>query len=195
MRIKRVTKYLAAASFFCILSGCGNDAVPKPRGYFRIDFPPREYQLYQSDCPFIFEYPAYSSISYDTGKKSEPCWFNIEFPRYRAKIYISYITISGNLPAILQESHEFAYSHSIKADAITEQPWLNPDKNVYGMLYDIKGNTASSVQFYVTDSTKNFLRGALYFAVTPSEDSLGPVIRHFREDIVHLIETLKWKDN
>jgi gliding motility-associated lipoprotein GldD len=195
MRIKRVTKYLAAAAFFCILWGCGDNAVPKPRGYFRIDFPPREYQLYNTSCPFIFEYPVYSSISYDVGNAGEPCWFNIEFPQYRAKIYVSYKRVNGNLAEILQESHQFAYSHSIKADAITEQPWLNPERNVYGMLYDIKGNTASAVQFYLTDSTRNFIRGALYFAATPREDSLAPVIKHFREDIVHMIETLKWKDN
>jgi gliding motility-associated lipoprotein GldD len=195
MRKKRATKYLAAVAFFCILVGCGDNAVPKPRGYFRIDFPPKEYQLYNTGCPFIFEYPVYSNISYDVGKSAEPCWFNIEFPRYRAKIYISYKKINGNLADVLQESHEFAYSHSIKADAITEQPWLNPERNVYGILYDIKGNTASSLQFYLTDSTNNFIRGALYFAATPREDSLAPVIEHFREDIIHLIETLKWKDN
>jgi gliding motility-associated lipoprotein GldD len=195
MRIKWAIKYLVTISLFCTLSGCGENAVPKPRGYFRIDFPERKYQLLSSDCPFIFEYPVYSTISYDVGKTTEPCWFNIEFPHYRAKIYISYKSLSGNLPEILRESHELAYSHSVKADAIAEQPWLNPDKKVYGMLYDIKGNTASSVQFYATDSTRNFLRGALYFEATPREDSLEPVIEHFREDIVHLIETLQWKDN
>jgi gliding motility-associated lipoprotein GldD len=195
MRTNWVTKYLAAAAFFCILQACGENTVPKPRGYFRIDFPPREYQLYNTGCPFIFEYPVYSKISTDVGKTSEPCWFNIEYPRYRAKIYISYKRINGNLDEILSESHDYAYSHSIKADAISEQPWLNPEKRVFGMLYDIKGNTASSVQFYLTDSTTNFIRGALYFAVTPREDSLAPVIEHFREDIVHLIETLKWKEN
>jgi len=195
MRTGLVTKYLTAAAFFCIFSACRENTVPKPRGFFRIDFPPREYQLYDTGCPFVFEYPVYSAISLDVGKSGEPCWFNIEYPRYRAKIYISYKRISGNLDEILRESHDYAYSHSIKADAITEQPWLNPEKNVFGMLYDIKGNTASSLQFYLTDSTRHFIRGALYFAVTPREDSLAPVIEHFRGDIVHLIETLKWKEN
>jgi gliding motility-associated lipoprotein GldD len=172
---------------------CRENTVPKPRGFFRIDFPPMEYQVYDTSCPFIFEYPVYSTISRETDKTSELCWFNIEYPRYRAKIYISYKRISGNLDEILRESHEYAYSHSIKADAITEQPWLNPEKRVFGMLYDIKGNTASSVQFYLTDSATNFIRGALYFSVAPREDSLAPVIAHFREDIVHMIETLRWK--
>jgi gliding motility-associated lipoprotein GldD len=169
--------------------------VPKPRGYFRIDLPPHKYQVYDTLCPFVFEYPVYSRISYDVGKTSEPCWFNIEFPGYRAKVYISYKRLNGNIADVLQESHEFAYSHSIKADAITEQPWINTEKEVYGILYDLKGNTASSIQFYLTDSTRNFIRGALYFSATPDEDSLAPVIKYFREDIVHLIETLKWKKN
>jgi gliding motility-associated lipoprotein GldD len=93
----------------------------------------------------------------------------------------------------LKESNDYAYSHSIKADAIIEQPWYNKEKKVYGILYDIKGNTASSIQFFLTDSTKNFLRGALYFSSEPKADSLAPVIQFFRKDIIHMIETFKWK--
>jgi gliding motility-associated lipoprotein GldD len=176
-----------------VISGCRDHEVPKPKGYFRIDFPEKQYIIYDTTCPFTFEFPVYGSISYDVGRISEPCWFNIEFPRYRAKIHISYKKLDGNLAEILRESHEFAYSHSVKADAITELPWLNPGKRVYGILYDIKGNTASSVQFYVTDSARNFLRGALYFSAQPNEDSLSPAISFFREDLIHLVETLKWK--
>ncbi|MGD0581805.1 MAG: gliding motility lipoprotein GldD [Bacteroidales bacterium] len=190
----RKHKYLIIILIGCILVGCGNQTVPKPMGHFRIDFPLKSYRLYDTTCPFVFEYPVYARISYDIGKISEPCWFNIEFPQYRAKIHVSYIKIDGNLEAILNESHDFAYSHSIKADAITEQPWLNPENRVYGILYDIKGNAASSVQFVVTDSIHNFLRGALYFTAPPNEDSLAPVIKFFREDIVHMVETLKWKE-
>lgn len=100
-----------------------------------------------------------------------------------------------NLESILKEAYDYAYSHSIKADAITEQPWQNREKKVYGILYEIKGNTASSIQFFLTDSTKNFLRGALYFSAEPNADSLAPVIQFFREDIIHMVETFKWKNN
>ena len=173
--------------------GCRNNSVPKPIGHFRIDFPEKAYRIYDTVCPFTFEYPVYGRISYDVGKKMEPCWFNIEFPRYRATIHLSYIKLHGNLEEVINESHKYAYSHSIKADAITEQPWMNPENRVFGILYDIKGNAASSVQFTVTDSTRNFLRGALYFTAQPNEDSLAPAIKFFREDIVHMVETLKWK--
>ena len=105
------------------------------------------------------------------------------------------MSVNKNIEAILKETYDYAYSHSIKADAISEQPWLNSDKKVYGLLYDIKGNTASSIQFFLTDSTKNFVRGALYFSAEPNADSLEPVIQFLREDIIHMIETFKWKNN
>lgn len=193
MRIKRYLKWSLALVPLFIFAGCRESVVPKPRGHFRIDLPEKAYRIYDTVCPFIFEYPVYGRISFDVGKVAEPCWFNIEFPKHKATIHVSYKNIDNNLPALLDESHEFAYSHSVKADAITEKPWFNPDNGVYGILYDIKGNTASAVQFFVTDSIKNFLRGALYFSVQPDEDSLAPVIDYFREDVVHMVETLKWK--
>jgi gliding motility-associated lipoprotein GldD len=195
--MKRTLKYnyVLLALAVCFQFGCRDKSVPKPRGYFRIDLPAKGYRLYDTICPFIFEYPVYSRISYDVGKNSEPCWFNLEFPRNHAIIHFSYKVVNKNLPLLLKESNDYAYSHTIKADAITEQPWLNKDNKVFGILYDIKGNTASSIQFFLTDSTRNFLRGALYFSSEPNSDSLAPVIQFFREDIVHMIETFKWKYN
>lgn len=194
MQISGKLKYLIISTLICSFTSCRDSVAPKPKGYFRIDLPDKNYRLYDTLCPFIFEYPVYGLISYDVGKISEPCWFNIEFPHYKAKIYVSYKNINNNLESILKESNDFAYSHLVKADAISEQPWQNAVSKVYGILYDIKGNTASSIQFFVTDSTKHFLRGALYFSAQPNEDSLAPVIQFFREDIVHLVETFKWKN-
>jgi len=187
-------KYLILIFIVFFQFSCRERIVPKPRGYFRIDLPAKEYRLYDTICPFIFEYPVYGLISYDVGKNKEPCWFNLEFPHYKAIIHFSYKPVNKNLETILKETYDFAYSHSIKADAITEKPWMNPKNKVYGILYDIKGNAASSIQFFLTDSTKNFLRGALYFSVEPDADSLAPVIRFFREDIMHMVETFKWKN-
>jgi gliding motility-associated lipoprotein GldD len=193
MQKNRKYRYIIIILTASILFSCRNQMVPKPIGHFRIGFPAKSYRLYDTTCPFVFEYPVYGNISYNVGKISEPCWFNIEFPGYRAKIHVSYKQIHGNLETILNDSHEFAYSHSIKADAINELEWSYPEKRVYGILFDIKGNAASSVQFIATDSIHNFLRGALYFTAQPNEDSLAPVIKFFREDIVHMVETLKWK--
>ena len=187
--------------FFFILilfagSSCKNLPMPKPRGYFRIALPEKVYIKYDSSCPFVFEYPVYGKISYNTGNTNEPCWFNIEFPSFNAKLYVTYKEVSNNFDAIMEDSYKLdVKNHTIKADAINETPWLNPEGKVYGILYDLKGNTASSVQFYVTDSVKHYLRGSLYFAVEPNKDSLAPVIEFFREDILHMIETFNWKDN
>ncbi len=190
---KLIIKAAIAMVLFLPLFSCRGKSVPKPRGYFRIDFPEKRYRLYDTTCPFVFEYPVYGIISYDIGDNPEPCWFNLDFPEYRAKLHISYKSIKGDLPHILKEANEYVYSHTIKADAISEQPWLNPDRKVYGILYEIKGNAASNIQFIITDSTRHFLRGALYFSALPNEDSLAPVINFFKEDIIHMIESLYWK--
>lgn len=189
----REFKYLVFLFVILTLAGCRENLVPKPRGYFRIDLPEKNYRLYDTACPFIFEYPAYGIISNDLGKIKEPCWFNIDFPQFRAKLHVSYKAINRNLEEVIKESYDFTYAHSVKADAITEQPWQNAEKKVFGILYDIKGNTASSVQFFVTDSSRNFLRGALYFTAEPDADSLAPVIEFLRKDIVHMIESFSWK--
>ena len=144
----------------------------------------------------VFEYPAYGKISYNGGIRPETGWFNIEFPPYKAKVYLTYKDIKNDLAGLIEQTYTLnVKNHVTKAEAINEQIINNPDNNVYGILYDLKGNTATAVQFYVTDSVKHYLRGSLYFASEPNADSLAPVIDFFREDIVHLIETLKWKEN
>jgi gliding motility-associated lipoprotein GldD len=186
----------------CILAGCRESAVPKPKGYFRIDLPAREYtsfsdSIFQNvNLPLSFEYPVYGKISPEVDVNSEPGWFNIEFPPYKAKIYLTYKEINNDIEELMEQSYRMnVKNHIIKADAINEQVISNPDRRVYGILYNLKGNTATAVQFYVTDSIKHFFRGSLYFAAEPNSDSLAPVIEFFREDIIHLIETLKWEES
>ena len=192
----RMFKFVGFLIISIVSFSCHEISVPKPRGYFRIALPEKKYVKYDTICPFVFEYPAYSKISYDIGSKNEPCWFNIEYPGYNAKIYITYKKVNNNFEAIMEDSYKLdVKNHTIKADAINETPWQNTEGKVYGILYDLKGNTASAVQFYVTDSIKHFLRGSLYFAVQPNKDSLAPVIDFFRKDILHMIETFNWKNN
>lgn len=179
---------------FILLLSCHRSYTPKPRGFFRIDFPERKYQVYQSNCPYSFEYPVYARVVPDKELNSEPCWINIEFPDYNGKIHISYKPIHGNLNLLLEDSYALAYKHTVKADAIEEHLISKPREKVYGILYDIEGNAASSVQFVLTDSTEHFLRGALYFRTTINKDSLAPVIKFFREDILHFIDTFKWTE-
>lgn len=184
----------------CTFCSCRKAIVPKPEGYFRIDLPAREYRIYDDHpsqtrmIPFSFEFPVYGYISFDVENDAEPGWFNIEFPRYKATIYLTYKEIRDNLGSLVEEAYQMnVKNHIVKADAINEQIIYNTEHETYGILYDLKGNTATSVQFYVTDSVRHYLRGSLYFDAAPNADSLAPVIEFFREDILHLIETLRWK--
>lgn len=197
MKIRKINTDIVATIFLltAILAGCGGSSQPRPRGHFRIDLPEKNYIAFDSTCPFIFDYPQYGQIAVSDEKNPEPCWFNIEFPRYKAKIHISYKKIDGNLPDLLEDAYTLTYNHTIKADAIRETPYSNTEEDIYGLLYDLKGNTATAVQFYLTDSIEHFLRGSLYFFSTPDEDSLAPVISFFRDDIIHLMETVRWKEN
>ena len=183
-----------------ILSGCREAVVPKPKGFFRIDLPAREYTLFNGNIsnkvilPVSFEYPVYGNIILNNNYKSEPGWFNIDFPSYKAKIYLTYKDLKSDLDTLLEETYRLNIkNHITKADAINEMVISIPDNHVYGILYDLKGNTATAVQFFITDSINHFLRGSLYFESEPDPDSLAPVINFFREDILHMIETTKWK--
>jgi gliding motility-associated lipoprotein GldD len=198
------TKLLMLISAVCIiLSACRDVQAPKPRGYFRIDLPEKEYSVIDlndnvtgNPIPVSFEYPQYGNISLKPDGFSGPGWFNIDFPGFRAKIYLTYRIIENNLPSLIDEAYKMSVTnHITKADAINEEVILFPDRKVYGILYDLKGSTATAVQFFVTDSTKNFFRGSLYFEAEPNPDSLAPVIDYFRADIRHIIETLNWTKN
>ncbi len=179
--------------------GCREMNVPKPRGHFRIELPVKEFVKYNPDTaanekPFSFEYPGYGYISSLTDSQSDPGWLNIEFPQFKAKIYLTYKSVHNDLESLMEQTYQMnVKNHIIKAEAINEQMIQNPQNRVYGILYDLRGNTASAVQFYVTDSINHYLRGSLYFSAEPNADSLAPVIDFFREDIIHLIETLEWK--
>jgi gliding motility-associated lipoprotein GldD len=175
-------------------AACHENNTPKPKGYFRIDFPEKKYTTYHSDCNYSFEYPVYAVIAPFKGAEAEPCWINIEFPGYKGKIHLTYKALNHDLAKYVEDIHTLAYKHIIKADDIIEKPVSYPDRKVYGLVYDIRGNTASSMSFYLTDSSRNFLSGALYFSVIPNKDSLAPVIRFFTQDINHLIETLNWNN-
>jgi gliding motility-associated lipoprotein GldD len=166
---------------------------PKPKGYFRIDFPQREYIKYDSICPFEFEYSKYSKIITDKSK-NEPCWFDISYPTYNVKIHISYKPIEDNIETLFDDTRTLVYKHTQKADAIDEMLFVDSENDVYGLMYDISGNAASLLQFYLTDSTEHFLRGALYFYNVPNKDSLTPVFNYVRQDVVNLIESFKWKN-
>jgi len=179
-----------------VLTSCGPSPVPKPRAYFRIDLPEKEYQLFDQGYPYSFEYPVYATVSRDLSPAAEPWWLNVEIPRFRATIHLSYKKIDNNLDEYLNDVHKLLTKHIPKATGIREDLIINEEERVYGIIHHIHGvGVASTCQFFVTDSTRHFLRGTLYFNVTPNNDSLAPVIDFLKEDIQHMVSTLKWNTN
>lgn len=179
---------------FCVfISACESDYTPKPRGYFRIEFSEKKYTRYTPDnCPFSFEIPQYAVVKPDTNRLAMPCWMYVIFPTYNGEVYLSYREVNNNLNKYLEDAHTLVYKHTVKADQIMEKR-ISGNKNASGVLYEIGGNAASPLQFFVTDSTKNFLRGALYFNVVPNNDSIAPVVEFLKKDIQKMINSLKWK--
>lgn len=176
------------------LTGCEENYIPKQRAYFRITFPEKKYEkISLQSCPFTFEAPVYSAIIPDTGLNSEPCWFNVEFSQFKGTLYLSYKPVEGNLKKFVEDSRTLSMKHISRASGMNEEEIINPEKKIYGKYYSVKGSSASSVQFYITDSVKNFLRGSLYFYATPNPDSIAPVQRFIEKDIMHLLETFEWK--
>ena len=177
-----------------LIASCKEDYVPKPRGYFRISFLPKSYhRLDSAGLPYRFDIPDYSKVVPDPDRLAEPYWVNLKIPAHKAEVNISYKKVENNLAQLTEDSRKLAYKHSIKADAINERIFVNPQKKVYGTIYQIEGNAASPLQFYLTDSTRNFLRGALYIREVPNIDSLRPVIDYLTPDVIRLIESTEWK--
>lgn len=195
MHSRNTITYLSvfAITTLLISGGCKKKYTPKPRGYYRIDLPEKKYQPLESNYPYGFNYPDNAIIKPDTSYANEKYWINIEYPSLNGKIHISYKTVHNNINQILEDTRKLAYKHTIKADAINEKLIFKPDKKVYGILYEIDGNAASSAQFFLTDSVKHYLRGALYFNVEPNKDSLAPVLKFIKDDIHVLIESFEWK--
>lgn len=178
-----------------LASACGSNYTPKPRGYFRIEFSAKKYQNYKSNAPYSFDYPVYAQIQADTRKDAQPYWIDVAFPQFNGRIHVSYLAIKSPqmLNQLSEDARTFAFKHTVKATSIDEGIIYYPKKKVYGIYYTIEGNTASAVQFYLTDSSKNYLRGALYFNEQPRIDSIKPVLNFIKKDIDVFIKTFQWK--
>ena len=175
-----------------------NSYTPKPRGFPKVDFPNKEYQPFDKNfCEFSFEYPKYAEIIQDTSffdeKPADECWFDIYIPKYDARIHCSYYPIDkvNTFEKMRSDAFTLASKHNVKADYIDEIRIQKPNK-VSGFLFDIQGAAASPFQFYLSDSTKHFMRGALYVKAAARPDSLQPIFEFIKTDIVHMINTFEW---
>ena len=196
MRISKFIIPLTVMVLAFVAFSCDRDTnyLPKPRGYFRIDLPEKAYTKVDTIERYSFECPVYAFVTPDPYSPDEKNWVNIEMPSFKGSIHLTHKPVDGNLGEYLEDVHTMVTKHLQKANGMRDSLIVNDEHNVYGMFIEMDGKgVATPMQFYLTDSTKNFVRGALYFNFKPDNDSMQPVINFIRKDIDHLIETFEWK--
>lgn len=167
---------------------CGEESLPKPKGQLRLEYPEATYGKLDNNCSYTFQINDVIKV-----KSKEVCSFELHYPKMKATVYITYKKVENNIDNLLRDAQKLTYDHVIKADEISEQPFINKEKESYGMFYEVGGNAATNAQFYVTDSTKNFVVGSLYFYAKPNYDSILPATDYIKKDIRTLMETIEWK--
>lgn len=170
------------------LLGCEDNALPKPKAFLRLDYPQAETMLYEADS-FQFQHSTLANV-----RRENASSYQLEYPTMKGTLFLNYKPVNNDLEILLSDAQKFAYEHVVKADAIFEQPYINPEDRVFGMFYEVKGDAASQAQFYVTDSTRHFLTGSLYFYSKPNYDSIYPAAIYLQDDIRKLMESLQWKE-
>ncbi len=191
----KTTTFLSLLAAALLLASCQrNHVLPKPRGYFRIDLPDTGFVVLDSMERYRFEYPQYAVITNDPYSPQEKNWINVEMPVFKASIHITHKKVDGNLGQYLDDVHTMVTKHLQKANGMRDSLIVNDEHHRYGMFIEMDGKgVATPFQFYLTDSTRNFVRGALYFNFLPNNDSMQPVISRIRKDVDHLINTFEWK--
>lgn len=173
-----------------MLFSCGKEQLPKPYGELRLEYPKAKYVSFENPCDYSFEISEFTRV--DQGKK--PCWYYISYPKMNARVFITYYPINGDFDKHIKEAEKLVYEHTIKASAIDTKSFSYPEKKVYGNFYTLKGESASNVQFYATDSTRHFLTANLYFNTRPKPDSIAPAVDYIKNDMLHMIDTFHWKN-
>ena len=171
-----------------VFVSCNTNILPKPKAYLSLEYPKKEYTKLSLERPYSFEVLKNTTLVDDKNN-----WLKINYPNLKASIDITYRPVENNLNELLAEAEKLVFKHAVKAEQIIPKDFVNTKKRVFGSLYEITGNAASHLQFHVTDSTNNFIKGSLYFYVKPNYDSILPAVSYIKEDILRLIETLEWK--
>lgn len=198
--MKEIFKILIVIILFAIAAvSCRQEFSPKPKAYPRVIFPERGYTLFSpANCPFQFEVPLYATVVEDTVYFDKnikgSCWYNIQIPDFNGVVNFTYKPINKeeSLEKLIEDAHKLSFKHSKRADYIDEMVIQNPNK-VGGLLYEVGGDAASNVQFFLTDSIHHFIRGALYFNNTPNADSMQPIVNFVKEDLRVMLKSFKWK--
>ena len=175
--------------FILFFISCKEDVLPKPKAYLGLNYPEKTYKKLNLDRPYSFNILENTTIIDENNN-----WLKIKYPNLKASIDITYRPIKKNLNELLTEAEKLVFKHAVKAEQIIPKDFVNPQKRVFGSMYEITGNAASQIQFHITDSTKNFIKGSLYFYIKPNYDSVLPAVDYIKKDILHLVETLEWKE-
>jgi len=185
---------LVLFSFFA----CGKEEqhyVPKPKGYNRISLPAHVFQKLTEEHPYTFEFSKWAKVLPDTFSIAQKDWLFIQYPRFAANIQLTYKPLGkdqNKLKEYINDSYKLAGKHQIRASSIQESKILTRSGRTV-TLFKIEGDVPSPYQFYTTDSTNHFLRGAIYFPVATKNDSLRPVIDYIQKDMLQLLNTLYWR--
>lgn len=177
------------AFLLLLTAACKEDVIPKPASFLSLDYPAPSYTRTTTSCTYTFEKNALGKVAF-----KNDCSAQIEYPKLRGTIYLTYRPIKNNIKTLLSEAQKLTYEHVRKADNILEEKYINEQQNAYGMFYDVSGNAASQSQFYVTDSTNHFITGSIYFRAVPNYDSIYPAAAYLKNDIRHLMETISWSE-
>jgi gliding motility-associated lipoprotein GldD len=194
MMVSKVLRYIYVA-ILIVMMGCDRDYLPKPLGYNRLTLPEPEYHSLPDTLPYTFEYSKHAQLLDDTTEISERFWIEIYYPELKANVHITYKPLSHNqklLQEYLKDAYTLTAKHQIKAYAIDEVIATTPSGKT-AVIAELEGEVPSQFQFTVTDSSENFLRGALYFYTQVNNDSLAPAIDYMKKDLMHMINTLEWR--
>ena len=181
---------------FLFATACQHEYLPKPLGYNRLDLPEPAYHALPDTFPYTFEFSKHAKLLDDTSAFNERYWIEIYYPSLKSTVHVTYKDL-GNSRKLLKEYLDDAYKltakHQIKAYAINEVISKTPSGKT-AVIAELEGEVPSQFQFTITDSARNFLRGALYFNTKVQNDSLAPAIEYMKKDIMHMINTLEWKN-
>lgn len=191
MYMRKFGCYIALVAL--LLTACGKVSTPKPYGYYRITLPDTAYTEFAeqyTDYPYTFLLSRNAVVQL---RNDEPYWINIYYPTLDATVHCSYKSVRGNLRELTDDALEFVYRNASFANAIPEKEYTHPEAKVYGVLFNLEGNTASSCQFFLTDSTTHFFRASVYCNCPPNADSLAPVYNYLRNDVIRMVESFEWR--
>jgi len=196
----RLSKYTLV--FLIFLLSCTHEKeqnkfsdAPRPKGFNRIELPNASYVSLEKGHPFTFEVSSFAKVLKDTVSWAEPHWLYVYYPRWDAFIQLTYKPLNNNpkkLASLIQDAYTLASKHQGKASGIQDYVMTTKSGRKAGLI-ELEGEVATSFQFYTIDSTKHFLRGAVYVKTATANDSLAPIIKFIKQDAIHLIQTLEWK--